>query len=106
MKDILLTLSVIWCTQVSAANCSAWEIRGVGSPIRVDGHRAGYSDMREARQRTIAYITRLQNTIDNCRLNDWQHANLLEIMAVEAERFNAELKTFRLRESAVANISR
>ena len=106
MKDILLTLSVIWCTQINAADCSHWEIRGAGSPPRVDGHRASYSDMRDARQTTIAYIARLQNTIDDCRLNDWQHANLLEVMAVEAEHFNAELKNFRLRENVVADINR
>lgn len=95
MKDVLLALSIIWCSQSGFADCSAWHVFGAGSPPPVDGQNADYEEMLQAQLRTEAYVKRLERTIDQCRLSDWQRGYLIDAMEAEARRYNRALATYR-----------
>lgn len=100
MKDVLLALSIVWCSQSSFADCSAWNVFGAGSPPSVNGQKADYEEMVQAQLRTRAYIERLEQTIDQCRLNDWQRGYLIDAVRSEAQRYNRALATYRARQRA------
>lgn len=95
MKDVLLALSIIWCSQSGFADCSTWNLFGAGSPPPVDGHAADYAEMAQAQLRTRAYIERLEQTIAQCRLDEWQRGDLIDAMKSAARRYNRALAAYR-----------
>lgn len=98
MKNVLLALVIVCHSQSGFAYCSAWNVFGAGSPGPVNGQTADYEDMVRAQLRTRAYIERLNQTIDQCPLVDWQRNHLIDAMESEARQYNRALAVYRARQ--------
>ncbi len=103
MKDLLIILSVMFCSQSALAVCP--NMLSIGSPYHaiVDGKTATHEEMYKAREQTLEYISRAEKIIEECRLSDFQESAVIGYIEVAAERFNEQLRLYKLDQLGVAH---